>query len=153
MSFRTESNNLLIIIMLIFMVSAIGCQNYEYWSKACDDCLIDEPSEGELTLKFLLDDENKSVAFRVYEGEIETGNLIIEDTALVNSVTFTMPSEIKYSAEAFYHKDGKTIVVVDGDKIRTQTTSCPDENDPESTHSCWYVVPAFLNLELLKDDH
>ncbi len=83
----------------------------------------------------------------MYEGTVETGILLFSDTADTEEVIWVLSADREYAAEAEYSGSQKTIVI-DGDKIRTQTTSCTDENDPEATLSCWYVIPARLDLRL-----
>lgn len=145
MSSRFRLIYILFAFMLIF--GSIGCANYEFWSDACENCISDEPTEGELRLQFLINDQYPEVVYKVYKGTVESGTLLFTDTAREEEVTWMLQAERDYAAEAFYPENGKTVVVVDGDKIRTQTTSCTDPYDSESTISCWYVVPARINLK------
>lgn len=151
MSFRTSSLLFVFTGILLIGILFSGCANYEYWSKACDPCIEEEPSEGELIITFLIGEAHPKVPYSVYEGTMESGTLLFTDTATTKELSFTLPSDKIYTVAATYFDNQQTIVVVNADKISTNIISCTDPEDTEATFSCWYVVPAEVDVRLIRE--
>jgi hypothetical protein len=119
-----------------------GCEGFADRHSACDPCIKDEPDEGEFKIEFSQGEEYPAIPFRVFKGTYESGALVVSDTATETEMVYTLETETDYTVVAEYKRNGKTILVIDEDRIKTRSVNCADEDDPESTVSCWYVVPA-----------
>lgn len=110
------------------------CENYDYY-----DCNTSEPFESNLVLNFTMSSRIKFVAFEVYKGYVDDDHLYFCDTSWESSIEYRVPVDEYYSVMAIYHLDDKTIKVIDGGAIKTQSKRVCDS-------ICWSVNELFLNV-------
>jgi len=117
----------------------------------CDECYYPEPDTADLILDFTLNEENPYVPYILYIGDVEDNIVIfvgdVEDNIIVRTAYSEqeyLPAAVNehYSIEAFYKNGDQTVVVVDGDKLKTSRTSevCDTE--------CWIIKGGQFNLKL-----
>ena len=87
----------------------VDCETYDY-----ADCNQEEPLTSEMNLQFTIGPNIRWVAFDIYKGTFDKGELIISDTTWSSSLTYTMPTSQYYTVRARYQLDGKTIYIVGG---------------------------------------
>jgi hypothetical protein len=112
------------------------CDKYFY-----EDCNTIQPIEADMTIHFSINTHIKQVAFEVYKGYVDDNHLFFRDTTTNTSVTYRMPVDEYWSVLAIYQRDGKTIKVIDGDKIRVHSKKVCDS-------TCWSVSNIDLEVEL-----
>ena len=112
------------------------CEHYDY-----KDCNATQPYEASMTINFSITSQNKEVVFEVYKGYVDDNNLFFRDTSTVASLSYYMPVNEYWSVLAIYHRDGKTIKVIDGGKIKVHSKKVCDS-------TCWSVDDLVLDAVL-----
>ena len=108
----------------------------------CDECYYPEPDTANLIMDFTLNEENPFVPYILYKGDVEDNIVDYIDTAYSEQEFLASAVNEDYSIKAFYKKGDQTIVVIDGDKLKTTRTSevCDTE--------CWIIKGGLLDLRL-----
>lgn len=108
----------------------------------CRFCLDTIPVWDTMWVSVTINEENPFVPLKFYVGNYENGAIDWVDTAYEE--TFWLLSEVgtEYSAKAFYMKNSKPLVAVDGDKLRL-VDGAGDCYSP-----CYYVRGGTLDLRL-----
>ena len=131
------------IAVLIFLFSVPSCDKELFnLNINCDECDPVRPDSAELVVRITIDDENPYVPLIFYKGRIEDGILEWVDTASSSTLYLLSPVDEYYSVKASYRKDGKTIIAIDGDKLRTRLITDVCERD------CWIIKGGILDLRL-----
>jgi len=83
------------------------------------DCRTTSYTEGELTVRVTIDEENPEVTIYIYSGEVDPENLPVPvHTATVDDESYTITLDIgEYSAMVEYTLGGDTVIAFDGDSI------------------------------------
>lgn len=134
---------ILVAIILVFSIKITGCEQEDLNSFVnCDDCFDNIPDSANLIVSVTINDENPYVPLTFYEGDYELGVVDYRDTARGDELYLYSEVGIEYSVMATYQKNGTTIFVVDGDKMRVV-------NGEEDCYSpCYYVRGGTLDLTL-----
>lgn len=117
-------------------ISVDDCYDYDY-----NDCITTEYFTSFIYMDFTIDDVNKKVPYTVYEGSVDNGTIIFQDTTTSSEVILEGEFDVPYSVKAEYKKDGKIINVIDGG-----TAEKWDQNVCDSV--CWHYIDIELDLEL-----
>lgn len=112
------------------------CDNYDY-----SDCITEEPDSGLLELYVTINKENPKVALTIFKGRIEDNDMVIADSTETASYEFNVLLDEYYSAKAVYKSGNKTIIAIDGDRIRKSSSKTCDS-------TCWSVHGGYINLRL-----
>lgn len=111
-----------------------NCSFYNY-----SGCNTTEPFMAEMTMKFSITPDIPWVAFEIYEGTIDEGEVIVYDTAWNSQVIYDMPIPQYYSVKAKYELNGNIIYAIDGAEIRKHQERICDS-------LCWEVDETNLDL-------
>ena len=136
----------LLIILLVNMLLISGCRegyitvddcyNYDY-----SDCITMKYSTSFIYMNFSLNDENDNIPYTLYEGSVDNGEVLLQDTAFKENITLEGSFDIPYSVKAEYLVNGEKIYVIDGGTaIRWDQEVC------DST--CWHYEDIELDLKL-----
>ncbi len=128
---------------ILLALSFAGSCN-EYWGLVvdCSECYWDKPDSADLTIHLTINEQHPEVPIVLYRGNIEDGQVDWVDTARETPYILYSAVDQFYSLTARYRVDGKTIVVVDGDKLEAKHST--DDCDYE----CWIVTGGILKAEL-----
>ncbi len=116
--------------------------------KACDPCITEKITEGDLVIQFSVDDENTAIPYQVFEGNYEKGIVVVTDTSKTKERTHKLATGKTYTVAARYIYHEEKTMVIDADKIKATKASCSDPEDPEQTIYCWYVSPGRADVRL-----
>ncbi len=108
----------------------------------CSECYQEEPDSADLIIIFTINEENDSVPFTVFRGKVEDGNVEFTDTATTSTWYVYVPVNEYYSVQATYKTGTKTVVAIDGEKLRTRLVV--DECDRE----CYVIRDGKYDLKL-----
>ena len=108
----------------------------------CDECYYLKPDSADLIVNLTLNDENPFVPLIFYRGKVEEG--IIEWTDTSYNKTLYLYSKVNeyYSVKAYYKKEGKTIIAIDGAKLNTRQVSGVCDRD------CWIITGGEMDVRL-----
>jgi hypothetical protein len=136
----------ILIFLVALMISANfwGCLNNDI----CDPDLpvecefYDQPLYAPLNILVTIDDDNPYVPIEIYVGDVEDGNLYLTDT-LVDDARYEVDIDARYSATATYQNLGRTIIAVDGDRVKSKSSD-------NCGITCWEAKSGTINLRLKK---
>lgn len=133
----------LVAIILVLSLKMAGCEMEDLNLYVdCDGCFDFVPDSADLVVTVTINDENPFVPLTFYEGDYELGVVDYRDTAHSDELFLYSKIGIEYSVMATYQKDGETIFVVDGDRMRVV-------NGEEDCYSpCYYIRGGTLDLTL-----
>ncbi len=130
-----------IALLLILLIGINSCDKCDMKSTDCSECYTIKPDTGELIIKLTINDENPKVPIVIYKNNIEDNDIEFTDTARSEDYYIDVPINKYYSVTARYKVNDKTIVAVDGDKIKTKKIYSCDE-------LCWIIKGGYINVKL-----
>jgi hypothetical protein len=130
----------LLVFMLLTMAGS--CNEYLGLTVNCDDCWGYRPDSADLIINLTINNSHPEVPIVVYRGHIEGGQVDWVDTARQTPYYLYSAIDQYYSVTAEYKVDGKTIMAVDGDEMKTKDASSSCEFE------CWIVVDGELKVDL-----
>jgi hypothetical protein len=81
------------------------------------------------------------VPITIYKGDVDKGDVIVEDTLYSASASYFLPIKQRYSVRAMYKHNGITTYVYDGAKVKLQKFwNCDDR--------CYEAVDGNADVEL-----
>ena len=126
-----------------------GCDelmNDENSDDDCDpkpaDCRETKYSYGYLNINLTINQKNHSVPIRIFRGDFDNNDLLLDTIVTVNTFSYRLPTEEYYSVVARYiQNDGDTVLAVDADDI---------ENDSDSycEGDCYKLDNGSIDLKL-----
>ncbi len=132
-----------LIFVLLALITLPGCgEDPLNLIVDCSECYQQEPDSAELILDFTINEVYDSVPFTIYRGKVEDGNIEFADTATAGTWYVYVPVNKFYSVEAKYKSGNKTIIAIDGEKLRTRLVV--DECDRE----CYVIRDGKYDLKL-----
>lgn len=132
--------------LIIIAFTLIGsCEEYFGPVVDCNDCFYDKPDSADLVINLTIDDQHPYVPITVFRGDIEEKQVDWVDTA--RETPYSLYSRVGqfYSIAAEYKVDGRTIIAVDGDELKSKHVSEGCE------YECWVVTGGYLEVELKFD--
>lgn len=112
------------------------CDIYNY-----ADCNTLEPMNADMKINFTISKDIRWVAFEIYKGTVDEGEIIVYDTAWDSEITYFMPIPEYYSVRAKYQNGNTITYTVDGAKL--------DKNEVQKCDSiCWEVSEVTLDLRV-----
>ena len=106
------------------------------------DCHETKYSHGYLNINLTINGKNNSVPIRIFRGDFDNNDLLLDTIVTVNTFSYRLPTEEYYSVVARYiQNDGDTVLAVDADDI---------ENDRESycDGDCYKLDNGSIDLKL-----
>ncbi|HEX3007416.1 MAG TPA: hypothetical protein VHO90_07350 [Bacteroidales bacterium] len=140
------------LVLGILVLGLLSCgDEYMLDDVDCSECYTPKPEYGPVTVSLTSNAENKRIPVKVFKGKYEERYLKDYSSAVVvdtvndaSSVTYDLPVNEYYSVEVEYMKDGKKVLVVDGDKLKMYKVS---DNCDET---CWIFRGGKIKAELKK---
>jgi hypothetical protein len=134
--------HLLIMLFLPAILLLNSCEGDGFQSVDCSECYNPEPDTADLFVRVTINGENPEVPLKVYKGKVEENRLEWIDTTSSSSYYLAVKTNEYYSVVATYKSGTRTILAVDGQKIRTQhvTDVCDDD--------CWIIKGGRLDARL-----
>jgi hypothetical protein len=123
------------VVAMLFIIGVlipISCEDKALLVN-CSECLNDKPYKVTIKIRITSNSENPTVPITVYLGNIEEGNILVEDIGYDNyyksdNYYYFEKAEFGqyYTVVAKYQSNGRTIRVVDGKmlKVRLDNSSC-----------------------------
>lgn len=118
-------------ILLVFLVFATvqltsSCTKYSS-NNSCDpnkSCDTQRWDSGFVTIN-VTQNITTGVPITIYEGYVEDHSIVLQDTLFDGSWEYYLPINTRYAVEAFYYESGKTIIALDGEKLKQSSfTNC-----------------------------
>jgi hypothetical protein len=143
-----------LVLPVSILLILVMCKNMDT-NVNCNECYSDELDSADLIVNTSSESIIEGLSICVYNGVVNEQNFMYcydNDSATHpdNTYYFYVKTNSYYSVEAIYHlKDGKTIIVTDGDNFETNfvTGTC--------TYDCWSItggeLDVRLNIDLLPD--
>ena len=131
----------------LFLFVFQSCEEDYYWGEVdCEYCYQVKPEFGDLQVDITINAENRAVPLVIYKGEFDEGIIEYIDTATSESYSLDVPINEFYSVAAEYFVDGKRIIAIDGDRIKTGKVvgSCDK--------TCWIIEGGFIDVRLKYDE-
>jgi len=114
----------------------VDCETYDF-----NDCIFDRPETGELTVLVSQGEDGHGVPVIIWAGTWPSQDTVDTDTITSEEKTYFLPTDRTYSVTAYYIRDGKQIIAVDGDDIDALSYDVCDE-------VCWDVKNARADVRL-----
>ena len=136
--------------LFIFLLTVIlfSCERNTKFSLEkfdCSDCYQIKPDSADLVVKVTINDENPWVPLVIYKGKIEDQLIDYIDTAICEDYYLWVKVDEYYSVEAKYKSGNKTIIAVDGDRIKAK------KNSSECDETCYWIKGGYINVRLRTD--
>ena len=110
----------------------------------CDQnvvCNTSRPDSGYLNVNVTDPGNSGMVPITIYEGDVDKGTVVLEDTLYSKSNSYFLPVKKRYSVRATYLRNGVTTYVYDGDKIKlNKFWNCDDR--------CYEAIDGNVTVEL-----
>ncbi len=130
-------------LLAVVLAATVSCNPEEWFILDCSECYTEEPEVAEINVKLTINQTNRRVPVRVYEGRIEEEILILEDTVLTDTWSAILPVNRYYTVTADYRGHSVYyITAIDGAFLRTEKirTRCD--------RPCWVVRGNSFNVKL-----
>ena len=132
--------SLLIVVTLLTLFNCealfLDCDTYDF-----SDCPLDEPLDAEMFINLSDPSDFDSVLVTIYNGIIENEDTIDFFFAESDQYSIWLMIDKRYSATAEYFTGSYKTTVVDGSKLRTNTTTRCEE-------TCYLIKGDELKLQL-----
>jgi hypothetical protein len=129
-------------LVLAGIALAGACEEYLGPSVDCDECFWDKPDSADLVIYLTINSDHPEVPLVFYKGNIEDRQVDWVDTARTSPFYLYSAVDQFYSVAAEYRVDGKTVLAVDGDRMKVKHVSDACE------YECWIVTGGYLEAEL-----
>ena len=134
---------LLVLILLAFAVNFSGCEQEDLALNIdCDNCLESVPDSADLIVNVTINDENPYVLLTYYVGDYEDGNIDFTDTTYTEERLHYSKVDVEYSVKATYQKNGKTVIAIDGDRLRVV------DGSGDCYPPCYFIRGGTLDVRL-----
>ncbi len=144
-----KQKNQFYIFLLLLIIILFSCERdtkFSLFDKFdCSECYQIKPDSADLTVKITINNENPRVPLVIYKGKIEDQVIDYIDTAINSDYYLWVKVDEYYSVEAKYKSGNKTIIAVDGDKIKAK------KNSSECDETCYWIKGGYINVRLRTD--
>ncbi len=132
-----------IYIFIISIILIYSCdQDVFVFDVNCDECYVIKPDSAELIVSVTINEENPYVPLVFYKGVVEDSIVDWVDTTRDETLYLLAEMDEFYSVEAKYKNGEKTIIAIDGDKLKTSRVSDVCDSD------CWVIKGGILDVRL-----
>jgi len=112
------------------------CSNYDY-----SDCETNKYSTSFIYLSFSISEQYTEIPFELYRGNVDEGELILQDTSKSNELTLEGEFDVFYSVKAKYQNGENSYYVIDGGEAKRWSQKVCDS-------TCWHYEDLDLDLSL-----
>jgi len=131
------------LLVLISGIAAFSCEQDPFVTNVnCDECYYNEPDSANIIVYLTINEENPYVPLVIYKGEVEEDRVEWVDTAVGDEYRLYSPVNEYYSIEAKYKSGNRTIIAVDGDKMKTSLVADVCDYD------CYIIKGGYLDVRL-----
>lgn len=135
--------DLVVLSIIVLFIIAFSCQSGSSTLEInCADCFINEPDSFELSVDLTINTAYDSVYLQFYKGTAESGELSWEGEVFTPNFTHLVLVDEFYSVKAWYRKDGKTLIAIDGDRMVSRYIADACDTD------CWIIKGNILDVRL-----
>lgn len=135
----------------ILLLGLLSCGDEYFLDDVdCSECYVPKPEYGPVTITLSRNAENDSIPIKIFKGKYEETFLedfsaaVIIDTVAKSTYTVDLEVNEYYSVAAEYVRNGKKVVVVDGDRLKLYKVS--DKCD----EVCWIFRGGNIDATLKK---
>lgn len=132
-------------IALLVIALAGACEEYLGSDVDCSECFDYKPDSADLIILVTINNEHPEVPIVLYRGNVEEKQVDWIDTARETPYCLYSAVDQYYSVSAEYKVDGKTILAIDGDRMKVKHVS------DACGYECWIVTGGTLKTELKFD--
>ena len=130
-------------IIMLLINGLPSCENdYQTLTIDCSQCYRIKPTEGELWIKLTINSDYRSIPIVIYEGKVEDSLIEYIDTSTTSDYYIDVPVNNYYSVTAKYEGSDRTIIAIDGDKIKTRKIR------EECDTVCWVIRGGIIDVRL-----
>jgi len=125
------------------LTAMVSCNPEEWFILDCSECYTEEPEIAEINVRLTINQTNRKVVVRVYEGRVEEEILVLADTSFTDTWGAILPVNRYYTVTADYRGHRVYyITAIDGAFLRTEKirTRCD--------RPCWVIRGNNFNLRL-----
>jgi hypothetical protein len=145
MAYKLNIRKFLLMIVYIIIISCLvfSCEEQVFnFNINCNECYPVKPDSADLIVRITINEENPWVPLVFYRGKAEEEIIEWIDTSYTDTLYLYSPVDEFYSVKASYKKNGKTIIAIDGDKLKTSLVTDVCERD------CWIIKRGILDVRL-----
>lgn len=140
------NKNIFLTLLIIALIVVFSCEEgRSTLTINCDECYFYEPDSFELETELTINSAYDSAYLEFFQGTVESGELSWEGPVFTPYFYHLVRVNEYYSVRATYHKNGETIIAIDGDKMVTRYITDACDSD------CWIVKGRNLNVKLKFD--
>lgn len=134
---------LTILLLLVFSFNFSGCEQEDLaFNIDCDNCLDAIPDSADLIVRVTINGENPFVPLTYYIGDYEEGIIDFIDTTWTEERLLFSKVGVDYSVKAKYKRDGKPVIAIDGDRLRTV------DGSGDCYPPCYFIRGGTLDVRL-----
>ena len=108
-------------LLSILVVSFVGCNKTDPNCQISTSCYTEKIDSGDVTIKISYQAGQPGVPVILYEGYVEDNVVLWSDTLYQSEITFYLPVDKRFAAEAYYFTSNQTIIALDGAKLKSRT--------------------------------
>ena len=112
------------------------CYAYDY-----SDCNSVRPNTGTMVIHLTIKDDSSAIPVKIFRGKFEDNDLFLADTLTDGLWRVDLPLDQYYSVAAYYKKEGKYFIAIDGEKIVLKSVVKCDS-------TCYSVKQAEVDVRL-----
>jgi hypothetical protein len=129
----------LILLSFVFTSCRKFNQNCETTTAPSLSCNTTPILEGDVTIRVSYTEGGAGVPVALYLGDIEDEYVIWYDTVYSDKITFTLPNQENYAAEAYYQIGNQWLIALDGRRLKQKKSD-------ECGYTCYYENNITLDL-------
>lgn len=120
-----------IFVLSFCAVSLPSCTKNDDGCTASEECNTSIIDSGDVKVRISYKSGQPGIPVILYKGYVEDKEIVWQDTVFQSEIFIYMPVGERYAAEAYYQTSGKTVVALDGKKLKNDTyrecgTKCYD---------------------------
>ena len=140
-------SKIIIFTLLIASIKFSGCEQEDLsFYVDCDYCLDEIPEYDTLWVSVTINEENPYVPLEFFVGNYDDGIEDWIDTTYREEFWLVSEVDVEYSVKATYKQNNKTVIAIDGDKIKVIDA----ENDCYDNYPCYFLRGGTLDVRLPK---
>lgn len=109
---------LFILVLSSAIISFSSCSKTDPDCQISDSCYTERADSGDVSIRISYSQGQPGVPVVLYKGYAEDNEVIWADTLYQDEITFYLPADTRYAAEATYTTTNQTVVALDGKKLK-----------------------------------